>query len=245
MRQLSSNLLTHPEYFLQDAEINRAGAAALFDPPPLPVMAAAELKTFLADGACALDVRSNEQFAGAHVPGSVNIALSGQFASWAGTLLGVAANPVLIAESRSALAEARMRLARVGLEKVSGYLEGGVDAWSKAGLKLASLPQIGFEALREKLPNDMQVLDVRREAEWESGHIDGASWFPLDNFKVASPELAPEMMVAVQCQGGYRSTIARSLLRRSGFHKVVNVTGGFDAWQKAELPIVRGKPVSA
>jgi hydroxyacylglutathione hydrolase len=243
VRQLTSNLPARPEYFLQDAEINRAGAAALADLPALPAVAAGVLKAFLAEGGFALDVRSHEQFAAGHVPGSVNIALSGQFASWAGTLLGLAANPVLIAESRSMMAEARMRLARVGLEKVSGYLEGGVDAWSKAGLKLATLPQISVEALRENLSSDMQVLDVRREAEWESGHIDGATWFPLDNFKVASPELDPEIMVAIHCKGGYRSMIACGLLRRAGFHHVVNVTGGFDAWQKAELPVVREKPV--
>jgi hydroxyacylglutathione hydrolase len=241
--QLTSNLPTRPEYFLQDAEINRSGAMALSDLPPLPAMTPAELKRFLAEGGLVLDVRSNDQFAAGHVPGSVNIALSGQFASWAGTLLGLGANPVLIADSESALAEARMRLARVGLEKVSAYLKGGADAWSKAGFELATLPQISVEALQKKLVSEMQVLDVRREAEWESGHIDGAIWFPLDNFKVASPELDTEMTVAVHCKGGYRSMIACSLLRRAGFQNVVNVTGGFDAWQKAELPSVRKKPV--
>jgi hydroxyacylglutathione hydrolase len=245
VRQLTSNLPSRPEYFLQDAEINRSGAAALSELPPLPAMTAAELKQFLAESGFALDVRPNDHFAAGHVPGSVNIALSGQFASWAGTLLGLAANPVLIAESEAALVEARMRLARVGLEKVSGYLRGGVDAWTKAGFELATLSQISVEALQRKLASDIQVLDVRREAEWESGHIDGAMWFPLDNFKVASPELDPEVRVAVHCKGGYRSVIACSLLRRAGFQNVVNVTGGFDAWQKADLPIVREKPVNA
>jgi hydroxyacylglutathione hydrolase len=243
--QLTSNLPARPEYFLQDAEINRSGATALSELPPLPAMTAAELKRFLAEGGFALDVRPNEQFAAGHVPGSVNIALSGQFASWAGTLLGLAANPVLLADSESALAEARMRLARVGLEKVSGYLAGGVDAWTKAGFELATLPQMSVEALHKKSAGDIQILDVRREGEWESGHIDGAMWFPLDNFKVASPELNPEATVAVHCKGGYRSMIACSLLRRAGFQNVVNVTGGFDAWQKAELPSVREKPVNA
>jgi hydroxyacylglutathione hydrolase len=244
VRQLTSNLPARPEYFLQDAEINRSGATALSELPPLPAMTAAELKQFLAEGGFALDVRPNEQFAAGYVPGSVNIALSGQFASWAGTLLGLSANPVLIADSESALEEARIRLARVGLEKVSGYLGGGVEAWTKAGFELATLPQLSVETLHKKSAGDIQILDVRREGEWESGHIEGAMWFPLDNFKVASPELNPEATVAVHCKGGYRSMIACSLLRRAGFHNVVNVTGGFDAWQKAELPSVREKPVN-
>ncbi len=121
VKQLTSNLPTRPEYFLQDAEINRTGAAALSDLPVLPAVEPAELKTLLEEGGIALDVRPGEQFAAGHVPGSVNIALSGQFASWAGALLGLAARPVLIAESQEAVSEARMRLARIGLEDARGY----------------------------------------------------------------------------------------------------------------------------
>ena len=95
--QLTSNLPARPEYFLKDAEINRTGASALSDLPPLRPIAPAELKTMLAAGEIALDVRPNDEFAAAHVPGSVNIALGGQFASWAGTVLGLSAHPVLIA----------------------------------------------------------------------------------------------------------------------------------------------------
>ncbi|MFZ0771002.1 MAG: rhodanese-like domain-containing protein [Candidatus Sulfotelmatobacter sp.] len=246
VRRLTSNLPARPEYFLQDAEINRTGAAALSELPALPPGEAAELKALLAEGGIALDVRAGEQFAAGHVPGSVNIALSGQFASWAGALLGLAARPVLIAESQEAVAEARMRLARIGLEDARGYLRGGIAAWSKAGLPLATLPQISVEALREQLRGGgLQVLDVRREPEWEAGHIEGASWWPLDNFKVAPPEIDRDVPIAVHCKGGYRSMIACSLLQRAGFQNVVNVVGGFDAWQGAKLPVVAEKPVEA
>jgi hydroxyacylglutathione hydrolase len=246
VKQLTSNLPARPAYFLQDAEINRAGAPALSDLPDLPPLEPAELKTLLDEGAIALDVRPGEQFAAGHVPGSVNIALSGQFASWAGALLGLAAGPVLIAESQEAVSEARMRLARVGLEDARGYLKGGVEAWSQAELPLAALPQIGVEALNDRLRGPgLQVLDVRREPEWEAGHIEGASWWPLDNFKVAPPEIDRDIPIAVHCKGGYRSMIACSLLRRAGFRNVVNVVGGFDAWQQAKLPVVTEKPVEA
>jgi len=176
----------------------------------------------------------------------VNIALSGQFASWAGALLGLAARPVLIAESQEAMAEARMRLARIGLEDARGYLRGGITAWNEAGLPLATLPQMSVAALSARLRGaGVQVLDVRREPEWEAGHIEGASWWPLDNFKVAPPEIDRNVPIAVHCKGGYRSMIACSLLLRAGFQNVVNVVGGFDAWQGAKLPVAVEKPVGA
>jgi hydroxyacylglutathione hydrolase len=246
IEQLTCNLPARPEYFVQDAEINRAGAAALSDLPALSPLEPAELKTLLAEGAIALDVRPGEAFAAGHVPGSVNIALSGQFASWAGALLGLDSRPVLIAESEDAMAEARMRLARIGLEDARGYLKGGVNAWKKAGLPLIELPQITVEALSQRLQGTgMQVLDVRREREWEDGHIAAASWWPLDNFKVAPPEIDRNIPIAVHCKGGYRSMIACSLLQRAGFENVVNVVGGFDAWQAAKLPVAAEKPLGA
>jgi rhodanese-related sulfurtransferase len=172
--------------------------------------------------------------------------MSGQFASWAGALLGLAACPVLIADSQEELSEARMRLARVGLEDARGYLKGGIKGWSDAGLPLAQLSQINVEALRERLQGSgVQVLDVRREPEWEAGHIEGATWWPLDNFKVAPPEIDHAVPMAVHCKSGYRSMIACSLLQRAGFQNVVNVVGGFDAWQLAKLPVAVEKPVGA
>jgi hydroxyacylglutathione hydrolase len=246
IQQLTSNLQARPEYFLQDAEINRSGAAALSDLPELSPLDPVELKTVLAEGGIVLDVRSGEQFAAGHVPGSVNIALSGQFASWAGALLGLAARPVLIAETQQEVAEARMRLARIGLEDARGYLQGGIAAWSQAGLALATIPQVSVEALGGQLHDGgLQVLDVRREPEWEAGHVEGATWWPLDNFKVAPPEIDRSAPIAVHCKGGYRSMIACSLLQRAGFQNVVNVVGGFDAWQQAKLPFVTEKPVIA
>jgi glyoxylase-like metal-dependent hydrolase (beta-lactamase superfamily II)/rhodanese-related sulfurtransferase len=244
VQQLTCNLPSRPEYFLQDAEINRTGATALSELPALTPVTAVALKTMLEEGGLVLDVRPGEQFAAGHVPGSVNIALSGQFASWAGALLGLAARPVLIAESDETLSEARMRLARVGLENLSGYLEGGVNAWSEAGFPLAKLPEIQVGVLSERLRSGgLQTLDVRREPEFEAGHIEGALWWPLDNFKVAPPEVDRAAPIAVHCKGGYRSMIACSLLLRAGFQDVVNVAGGFDAWQDAKLPIVMEKPI--
>jgi hydroxyacylglutathione hydrolase len=238
IRQLTDNLPSRPEYFLQDAQINRAGAPALTEMRDLPPIAAAELSALLQQGVFVLDVRPNPDFAAAHVPGSVNIALSGQFASWSGTIMGLSARPALVADTPEQYAEARLRLARVGIEDPRGFLQGGVAAWKQAGLPLASIQQITVQELSDRQRgNGWQVLDVRREGEWQAGHIEGAEWFPLDNFKISAPELDSSAPVAVHCQGGYRSMIACSLLQRAGLENVVNVTGGFDAWRQAGLPV--------
>jgi hydroxyacylglutathione hydrolase len=244
--QLTEHLPARPEYFSQDAEINRAGAAALSDLPELRRLAPAELDRMLREDEIALDVRSCDEFAAGHVPGSANIALSGQFASWAGTVLGLKAHPVLIADSDEQLSEARVRLARVGIEDLDGYLDGGVGAWKAAGFALATLPQISPDELSRQLDGQrLQVLDVRREPEWEAGHIEGAAWWPLDNFKISPPEIDRQAPIAVHCKSGYRSSIACSLLLRAGFKNITNVSGGFDAWQQAKLPFVSAKPVGA
>jgi glyoxylase-like metal-dependent hydrolase (beta-lactamase superfamily II)/rhodanese-related sulfurtransferase len=246
IQQLTTNLPTRPEYFLQDAEINRQGASALSDIGEVRAIPAAELKTMLDEEAVALDVRPGDQFAQAHVPGSINIALSGQFASWAGTVLGLSTRPVLIAENPEQLSEARLRLARVGIENVAGYLEGGVSAWKQAGFALAEVPQITAQDLSNRLQaHTSQVLDVRREPEWNAAHIEHAAWWPLDNFKISPPEIDRDRPVAVHCKGGYRSMIACSLLQRAGFKNVTNVIGGFDAWQEAKLPIQSETTVEA
>jgi rhodanese-related sulfurtransferase len=246
IQELTTNLPTRPDYFLQDAEINREGAPTLADLPALRPISAAELKAMLDAGVVALDIRPGDQFAQGHVPGSINIALSGQFASWAGTVLGLSARPVLIADSPEQLSEAQLRLARVGIEDARGYLSGGVAAWKQAGSEFAGLPQITVQTLHDRWQaRTSQVLDVRREPEWRAGHIEGAAWWPLDNFKVSPPEIDRDLPIAVHCKSGYRSMIACSLLQRAGFRNVTNVIGGFDAWQQTKFPVQSETAVEA
>jgi hydroxyacylglutathione hydrolase len=152
---------------------------------------------------------------------------------------------VLIAATEDQISEARMRLARVGIENLSGYLEGGVEAWKQAGFELVQMPQVTVKELRKRLDTgDVQVLDVRRQGEWDAGHIEGADFYPLDRFKAALPSLDDAAPIAVHCKGGYRSMIAASLLQRAG-HNVINVIGGFDAWEKEKLPVASGAAVGA
>jgi hydroxyacylglutathione hydrolase len=246
IRQMTENLPARPDYFLEDAQINRTGASDLVDLPELTALAPQQLQQLIEQGAFALDVRPNADFAAAHVPGSVNIALSGQFASWAGAIMGLKARPVLIAETPEQYSEARTRLARVGIEDPQGFLQGGIAAWKEAGLPVARLPQMSPRELSARLQgNGLQLLDVRREPEWQAGHIAQAEWFPLDRFTVSAPDIDTRAPLAVHCQGGYRSMIACSLLRRAGVENVINVTGGFDAWRKEGLPVETTEAVKA
>jgi glyoxylase-like metal-dependent hydrolase (beta-lactamase superfamily II)/rhodanese-related sulfurtransferase len=244
VHQMISNLPARPEYFVQDAEINRQGAAALGELPPLKAVSATALRAMIDEGVPALDVRPPEEYASGHVPGSINIGLSGQFASWAGSLLGLKARPVLIADTRGRLEEARMRLARVGIEELAGYLHDGISGWEDSGFPVSGLRQMTVQCLKDHLNDrDLHVLDVRRPGEWEAGHLESAQLWPLDRFKEGLPQLPRSATIAVHCKSGYRSTIACSLLMRAGFTNVVNVTGGYDAWDTARLPSVKPEAV--
>jgi hydroxyacylglutathione hydrolase len=246
IHQLTTNLPSRPEYFLEDAELNRQGAGALSELPDLEPISAHELASALEKGAHALDVRPCDRFAVGHVPGSVNVALSGQFATWAAIVFGLSSCPIIIADTTEQWSEARLRLARVGIEKVRGYLVGGVEAWKQAGFPLAQIPQVSVQALNEweKRP-ELSIVDVRREAEWQSGHIVNAVWIPLDKLASTSLPVGHDRLIAVHCQSGYRSMIACGLLRRAGFSNVINVIGGFDAWRAAGFPLKTSEEVAA
>ncbi len=244
---LTADLPTRPEYFQRDAEINRGGAATLGDLPDLPAMSPQEVAQRQGSGVIVLDTRPAPQFGAGHVPGAIHIALSGQYASWAGILIGLDQPLILVAEDPERLAESRMRLARVGMEKVTGYLDGGVLSWQKAGLPLDQVPQISVLDLHRQLdahPDDLQVVDVRKPIEWEAGHIEQARLKPLDQLRTLLAGLDPQKPIAVHCKSGYRSSIASSLLERAGFRQVMNVVGGFDAWKAQNLPQVAGRPTS-
>lgn len=244
IRELTSKVPVRPEYFAQDAEINRDGAAPLSQITELKPLAPQVLQSLLDEGVTALDVRPPSDFAKAHVPGSINIALSGQFASWAGSVIGLTARPVLIADNDEQLSEARLRLARVGIEEARGFLEGGIAGWKEAGMPVARLQEIPVEQLNQWLRSgETELIDVRREGEWKSGHIDGAVWSPLDTLSRNLPAIDRDRRVAVQCKSGYRSAIACSVLQKAGFKNVVNVLGGLDAWQAAKLPTVSEETV--
>jgi hydroxyacylglutathione hydrolase len=236
---LTSELPQRPGYFSQDVEINRSGAAALADLPPLAALTSEQVIEKQRVGAVVIDTRPPIQFAVAHIPGSIQIGLSGQFASWAGIVLGLNHDLIIVAEDEEHARETRLRLARVGIERVAGYLDGGIAAWITAGGELVYIPHVDAAQLRDLLEHDpgyLQVVDVRKPAEFESGHIPGALLKPVDKLTGALDDLDRERPVAVYCKSGYRSSIASSMLERAGFKQVINLTGGYDAWQTLGLP---------
>jgi glyoxylase-like metal-dependent hydrolase (beta-lactamase superfamily II)/rhodanese-related sulfurtransferase len=224
-----------PAYFARDVEMNRAGAAPVPERALPAALAPGEFAARATAGAPVLDVRSAAAFGTAHVPGSHNIGLNGQFASWAGTLLAPAGGLLLVADGEDEVREAALRLARVGVENVTGFLEGGIAAWDRAGQALASLPQITVTDLHQRLGEDaeLQVLDVRRPGEYAAGHLPRAVNLPLDRVPHDRIPLDPGKPAAVVCAGGYRSSAAASVLLRRGFADLLNVVGGTAAWIKA------------
>ena len=173
-----------------------------------------------------------------HVPGAINIGLSGQYASLAATVIGLGRPILIVAEDDEHVQESILRLARVGIETVIGYLEGGMLAWEKAGLAAQTLPQISVHELRETFAK-WQVVDVRRPGEWAAGHIAGAAHHCLDHLSKSLETLDPQAPTAVHCKSGYRSSIAAGLLQARGFSEVSNVVGGLDAWIASGFPAVQ------
>ncbi|HKZ01864.1 MAG TPA: MBL fold metallo-hydrolase [Pyrinomonadaceae bacterium] len=237
VRLMTTDLPEAPKYFSRDAEINRTGAPALDEVPRPVALSAQEVHTLVNEGHTVLDVRSAAPFGTGHVPGAINIGLGGQFAMWAGSLLPLNEPLVLVADSEEQVDEATMRLARVGLETVKGYLRGGMLVWHEAGYASAKVSQISVDELKEILREDseLQVVDVRRPPEYNGGHVPKATSAPLSILKERLPASGLDCTkpTAVICAGGYRSSAATSILAQAGFTDLRNVTGGTSAWINA------------
>jgi rhodanese-related sulfurtransferase/glyoxylase-like metal-dependent hydrolase (beta-lactamase superfamily II) len=233
---MTRDLPTRPEYFQRDVDANRHGAPMLDSLPLLTALSPQEVRARQQQGVTVLDTRPAPAYAVGHIPGSLQIGLGGQFAAWAGTVIGLDQDLILVAESTDAAGEARLRLARVGIERVEGLLEGGITAWDEADLPLAITPQIAVKELDARRA-DFTIVDVRMQSEWNAGHIPGACLHPLANLRATLASLDPNTPTAVHCKGGYRSTIACSLLESAGFSQLRNVAGGIDAWIAAGLPL--------
>ena len=238
---MTADLPEAPAYFPRDAEINRSGARELSELSPPAALSPQEVSELREQGHVLLDVRSAADFGAGHVPGSINIGLGGQFALWAGSLIPLNASIVLIADTSAQVDESVVRLARVGIENVKGYLEGGLENWRRAGLSVDSIPQVTVNELNEKLAamTDLQIVDVRRPGEYGNGHVPRAFNAPLATLGSVAAQLPFEKNkpTAVICAGGYRSSAAASLLEKFGFTKLLNVSGGTGAWINAGYPV--------
>ncbi len=214
-----------PAYFPKSAAQNLKGSASLEDLPKPQKLSTTEIENF--DGVI-LDVRQVAEFGAGHVPNAINIGLGGQFASWAGTLLTIGTPVAVAADSKEQIDEAFMRLARVGIETVEGFIL-MKDFTSKTN----TIEQIPVEKVKEKLSGDIQFVDVRRAAEHVNGHAPHTINLPLDALPKELDKLNPDKPTYVICQSGYRSSLGTSILENAGFKEIYNVTGGTTAWLNA------------
>jgi len=235
IRLMTADLPAAPSYFARDAEINRTGAASLQEVPRPAALTPNVFDAMRLGGALVLDVRNGAAFGNAHVPGALNLGLGGQFASWAGALIPSDASIVLVTEDEEQVDEAVTRLARVGIESVRGYLDGGMLAWDRARLATTRTQQMPVAELHDRLTekDDLQVVDVRRPAEYAAGHVPGARFVTLAELEGTLSKLDARRPTAVVCASGYRSSAATSILERHGFEELFNIVGGTSAWVQA------------
>lgn len=232
IKAVTEGLLAPPQYFSINARINKEGYESLNEVLEAGVQPL-DLDTFkdwIREDAILLDTRQSDVFAAGFVPGSISIGLDGRFAEWAGSLLPFD-KPIVLVTEKGEEKETVIRLARVGFDKVKGYLEGGYPAWQRTGEPIDMIIDVEPDELAMDIPFDenLVVLDVRREAEFADGHVRGAINMPLQD--LADPgsmaNLDERLNLYVHCAGGYRSIIAVSLLKRQGIHNLRNVTGGW------------------
>ncbi len=237
VRLVTADQPAAPAYFPHDAEMNRKERdtldARLAATPALDLAAA---ERAVAGGALVLDARDPADFAGGHWKGSVNVGLDGKFASWIGAVLD-ASRPLVVVSDPGRERETLTRLARVGFDRVAGTLKGGMEALARRPDLVARTPRLTARALEElRTSKDAPlILDAREAGEREGGFVPGSVHIPLGSLSKRMGELPPGRPVAVYCAGGYRSSIAASLLRAAGREAVTDLIGGFAAWRAEGL----------
>lgn len=240
VRTISEGQTEAPGYFLEDAMINRHGAPAIEQViSAARALSVEELIALRDSDAVLLDTRSPEDFALGFIPDSINIGLDGQFATWVGTLLPMNRTIVVIApEGREE--ESITRCARVGYDRIGGWLEGGFAAWKQSGNEVDTFGRYDAKELDAMMrsENPPLVLDVRKPGERQTKRIAGAEFISLNALESRLGELdASGRKVVVHCAGGYRSAMAASILKKHGIADVDDLRGGIGAWEKEGLPV--------
>lgn len=239
-RLVTADQTEAPDYFVHDAILNRQDRQSLETAlqDSLKPLELDEVIKLQRGGAQVLDVREAIDFAGAHLAGSINIGLKGKYATWCGTILD-REKPIIVLADEGEEEEAIMRLGRIGFDLVKGFVAGGPKSLEQLPNLIAATDRITGQALAEEIANRemLVVVDVRAEKEWQEGHIAGSVNIPLSHLTERAAELPTETTLVVHCKGGYRSSIAASILQVQGFEHVLDLVGGFDAWVASKLPV--------
>jgi glyoxylase-like metal-dependent hydrolase (beta-lactamase superfamily II)/rhodanese-related sulfurtransferase len=236
-RKFIDSLTTHmpaaPDHFARCSAINAAGPALLSTiPEPAPLAAESFAEMSHKANTLVLDIRSFDAFGGQHVSGAWNIDYHGNFVTFAGWTLPADAEILLVADSDPTVREAAVWLKRVGIDHVTGYLDGGMPAWNAAGLPTESIPQISPQELHEMLQSNpgMVLVDARAAQEFEARHLPGAKNIPAPDMRTRHTELPKNKPITIVCGTGIRSSLAGSILQRNGFKDVRNVAGGIGGY---------------
>lgn len=238
VKQVTDGLMPPPQYFAKNAMLNKQGAGQLEEvySQALRKLSVAEFEAAAEEtGALVLDTRDAQVFNKAFIPNSVNIGVNGQFAVWVGTLITDLTQPILLVCDAGKEEECVTRLARVGYDNTIGYLDGGIDAWIAAGKQVDTITSITADEFAARYNNDMNVLDVRRPGEYETGHVANAENKPLDFINDWTTDTNRSKTYYIHCAGGYRSMVAASILKARGFEDIIEVAGGYGAIAKTNV----------
>ena len=231
VKSVTNGLAAAPVYFAINAKINQTGYDDINDvvKKGMQALSIADFKIKMEDRII-LDTRAATLFTEGFIPGSISIGLEGRFAEWAGNVLPFDKDIILVTEEGKE-EETIIRLARVGFDKMQGYLKGGFDAWKNANEEIDLIIDVEADELMMDISHDQNllVLDVRKESEFSEGHLANAMNLPLHEMTdiVQLAQFEENQNLYIHCAGGYRSVIAASLLKREGVHNIRNVLGGW------------------
>ncbi|KGK99185.1 beta-lactamase [Methanococcoides methylutens] len=236
IRSLTEDMPATPAHFNRCSDVNRAGPELVEDLPPLKAIPSEEFLELLDDpDNIVLDIRCYEAFGGRHIPGAYSIDLNSNFATFSGWLLPPDKNILLIVDSPERATEAAIWLHRVGLDRIVGFLDGGMHSWSMAGLPTEHLCQVSSLELDNMVRDDEDfvLVDVRAVSEFSGGHIQHAINIPVHELRDSYKELDPDAKTVVICGSGQRSSMGASILQQKGFSDVHNVSGGMTGYNVA------------
>jgi rhodanese-related sulfurtransferase len=225
-----------PDHFGRCSDINRDGPMLLVDLPELEGLKPAQFQERLADPDVeVLDVRSYNAFAGLHVPDAWHLDLNGNFPTFAGWVLPTDRDILLVADSYEDAVAANLWARRVGMDRIVGYLDGGMTAWATGGYRTADIHLVSAEALHDRVTgtSNMVLVDVRSPLEFEDGHIGGAVNIPAPDLRTRYQELDSDKPTFLVCSSGNRSSLGASILKRHGFKELHNVAGGMTGYSQA------------
>ena len=233
IKEVLEGLNPPPEYFSSNVKLNKEGYESLDKILNRSINELTVIdfkKNVNVNGSLMLDVRSIEEFARAHIPGSIFIGLDGSFAPWVGELIKDVSHPIVLISPVGREEEAITRLSRLGFDNSKGYLKGGINAWIDSGNEVDSVESINkneFEKLFSE--GNIKIFDVRNESEFNSEHVVGACNIPLNKLNANLEKINSNSVNYIHCAGGYRSMITSSILKARGIHNFIDIKGGYSA----------------